>query len=234
LINAGVPNRVMSLAGGTQGWRFAGLDLESGLGIGLCPLSEEAAALARRHAEAVAARFGVRRIDHGTLARWLGEADRRTTHILDVRTPEEFMAGHLAGSVSAPGGQLVQAIDRWVGTRGARLVLVDDTGTRAIMTAHWLKRMGWDVQTLDRDLDGVALETSPIRRPAMANLSPVAEIEPAEAVQWLAAGATAISFDPSAAYRDGHPEGAVWATRARSDRLPGSEIGGGADRAVRR
>ena len=38
----------------------------------------------------------------------------------------------------------MQAIDRWVGTRGARLVLIDDTGTRAMMTAHWLTQMGWD------------------------------------------------------------------------------------------
>ena len=77
-----------------------------------------------------------------------------TTYVFDVRTAEEFHSGHLPGSVSAPGGQLVQAIDRWVGTRGARLVLVDDTGTRAIMTAHWLKQMGWDVQILDRALEG--------------------------------------------------------------------------------
>ncbi len=145
LINAGVPNQVMSLAGGTQGWRLAGLDLESGLGDGLRPVGLEAAEAARRRAAEVEARFQIRRIDHATLARWQAEADRRTTHLLDVRTPEEFAAGHLPGSVSAPGGQLVQAIDRWVGTRGARLVLVDDTGTRAIMTAHWLQQMGWDV-----------------------------------------------------------------------------------------
>jgi rhodanese-related sulfurtransferase len=31
LLTAGVPNRVMSLEGGTQGWRLAGLDLEAGL-----------------------------------------------------------------------------------------------------------------------------------------------------------------------------------------------------------
>ena len=79
--------------------------------------------------------------------------------MLDVRTPEEFASGHLPGSVSAPGGQLVQAVDRWAGTRGSRLVLVDDTGIRAIMTAHWLKQMGWDVHVLDRGLAGAALET---------------------------------------------------------------------------
>src|SRR5580658_4096293 len=72
-------------------------------------------------------------------------AARRTTYLLDVRTPEEFATGHLPGSVSAPGGQLVQAIDRWVGTRGARVVLIDDAEVRAVMTAQWLMQMGWDV-----------------------------------------------------------------------------------------
>ena len=49
-----------------------------------------------------------------------------------------------AGSVlSAPGGQLVlQATDRWIAVRGARIVLLDDTGVRARMAAAWLRQMG--------------------------------------------------------------------------------------------
>jgi rhodanese-related sulfurtransferase len=220
LIDAGVPNPVMSLAGGTQGWRLAGLELESGLGGGLRPVSAGAAEVARRRAEDVAGRFGVRHIDHSTLAQWRAEADRRTTHVLDVRTPEEFAAGHLPSSVSAPGGQLVQAIDRWVGTRGARLVLVDDDGTRAIMTAHWLKQMGWDVQVLDHALSRAALEAGSAASPLPSNLLALPEIAPAEAAEWLAASAGALSLDSSAVYRAGHPAGAVWATRARPRSLP--------------
>ena len=224
LINAGVPNRVMSLAGGTQGWRLAGLDLESGLGVGLRPVSADAAEAARRRADEVEARFAIRRIDRATLAQWRTEADRRTTHLIDVRTPEEFAIGHLPGSVSAPGGQLVQAIDRWVGTRGARLVLVDDTGARAIMTAHWLKQMGWDVQVLDHALEAKALEAGSPRPTVPADLPALPEIAPAEAAEWLAAGAGAVSLDSSDAYRAGHPEGAVWAPRARLDRLPAAVL----------
>ncbi len=123
LLTAGVPNPVMSLEGGTQGWRLAGLDLETGMTTALKSASPAAIAAAQRRAAAVAARFGVRSIDAATLAAWQSEADRRTTYLFDVRTPDEFAAGHLAGSISAPGGQLVQAIDRWIGTRGARLVL---------------------------------------------------------------------------------------------------------------
>jgi rhodanese-related sulfurtransferase len=219
LINAGVPNRVVSLSGGTQGWRLAGLELESGATTVLGPVSDRAIAAGRQRAEAVAARFGIGRVGHGTLGVWLAERDRRTTYVLDVRTPEEFASGHLPRSVSAPGGQLVQAIDRWAATRGARLVLVDDTGTRAIMTAHWLKQMGWDVQILDRALEGMPLETGS-GETAATGLPGVPAIEAAEAVRWLAEGAAGVSLEPSSAYREGHPEGAVWGIRPRLDRLP--------------
>ncbi|GIS89094.1 MAG: hypothetical protein CM1200mP18_18040 [Gammaproteobacteria bacterium] len=85
--------------------------------------------------------------------------------MLDVRSPEEYMAGHLPGSRSAPGGQLVQATDEYVGVRNAHLVLVDDTGVRATMTASWLIQMGWDnVYVLNDVLAETDLETGPEKR----------------------------------------------------------------------
>ena len=221
LINAGVPNRVVSLQGGTQAWRLAGLELERDTGASLAPVSKAAEEAARKLADDVIRRFGIRRIDRATLNSWLGESGTRTTYVLDVRTPDEYAAGHLPGSVSAEGGQLVQAIDRWVGTRGARLVLVDDTGTRAIMTAHWLTQMGWDVVVLDRAFAGQSLETGiPEPKPTLPDV-PV--IGAAEAGHWLNEGdAAAVAIMPSGDYRKGHPEGAVWAIRPRLDRLPES------------
>src|SRR5215469_5350110 len=195
LINAGVPNKVVSLQGGTQGWRLAGLELERNTHQAVAPVSDAGVAASEPRAASVAARYGVTGIDRITLAGWQRDAARRTTYLLDVRTPEEFAAGHLPGSVSAPGGQLVQAIDRWVGTRSARLVLVDDHGTRAVMTAHWLKQLGWDVQVLDRGLEGVTLETSS-RREATAGLPTVQFIEPVEAAGWFADGAAGVSLEP--------------------------------------
>ncbi|MBV9555205.1 MAG: thiosulfate sulfurtransferase [Alphaproteobacteria bacterium] len=219
LINAGVPNRVVSLQGGTQAWRLAGLELERNTSQSVPPVGADAAAAAAKHAADVARRFGVKRIDRATLAAWQREAATRTTYLLDVRTPEEFAAGHLPGSVSAQGGQLVQAIDRWCATRGARVVLVDDTGTRAVMTAHWLQQLGWDVNVLDRALDGAALETggNAGQRPELPRLAAVA---PAAAAKLLEEGAAAIVLGASAAYREAHPPGAVWTIRPRLDRLP--------------
>ena len=223
LINAGVPNEVVSLQGGTQAWRLNGLELERDTAAALAPVSAAAAEAARRLADGVARRFGVRVIDRATVAAWQGEP-ARTTFILDVRTPQEYAAGHLPGSISAEGGQLVQAIDRWVGTRGARLVLVDDSGTRAIMSAHWLQQMGWDVAVLDRPFDGQALDTGP-GEPPPPTLPDVVVIGAAEAAHWLSeGGAAAVAVMPSAAYRQAHPEGAVWAIRPRLDRLPESVL----------
>ncbi len=221
LINAGVPNRVVSLSGGTQGWRLGGLELERDTRASLAPVSATAVAAGRARADMVAGRFGVCRIDRATLAAWQND-DARTTFLLDVRTPEEYAAGHLPGAISTPGGQLVQAIDRWVGTRGARLVLVDDSGTRAIMSAHWLKQMGWDVQVLDGGLDGAALETGAGTAPP--KLPDVLNLGVAEAAHWLHEGAAAIVIGSSAEYRKAHPEDAVWAIRPHLDRLPASVL----------
>ena len=97
--------------------------------------------------------------------------------MLDVRDPAEYRAGHLPGSLMAPGGQLVQETDSWLGVWGARVVLVDDTGVRARMTASWLRRMGWDAAVLDHGLDGAALEKG---MPAIdTGMFPLAGPEPA-------------------------------------------------------
>jgi hypothetical protein len=113
----------------------------------------------------------------------------------------------------------VQAIDRWVATRGARLVLVDDHGTRAVMSAHWLLQMGWDVAVLDHAFAGADLESGP-GEPALP-LLPAAAVVPIEAAAALmSAGAMAIVLGSSAAVRAAHPPGAVWTIRPRLAGLP--------------
>ena len=165
LINAGLENRVVALENGTMGWELAGFEVERGRDEHAPEPSPNARSWADRAAAEVGRRFGVRHIDHDEFAVWRSDPDR-TTMLLDVRTPDEYEAGHLPGSVSAPGGQLVQATDEYVATRNARLVLVDDTGVRATMTASWLRQMGWDdAVVLDDALDERSLESGrPARR----------------------------------------------------------------------
>ena len=138
LRNAGFPNKIMSFKDGTMAWHLAGYEVVSGATRRPPAVSDARRRAAIDAAAQVAARCGIARIDRATLAAWRAEADR-TLYLLDVRTPEEYAAGHLVGARSAPGGQLVQETDAHVATWGARIVLVDDNGVRATMTASWLK-----------------------------------------------------------------------------------------------
>ncbi len=170
LINAGIPNRVVALRNGTMGWQLAGFEVERGADRRPPEPTGAGLAKARLGAARNAAKYGVRTIDPAALAKFQAETGR-TTYLLDVRNPEEFEAGHMPDSVSAPGGQLVQATDRYVGTLGARLVLIDDTGVRAQMTGAWLRQMGWrDVFVLEGGLAG-GLETGPGRGAALGVIS---------------------------------------------------------------
>lgn len=222
LINAGVPNRVVSLAGGTQGWKLAGFSVEKGLTALSGPPTETAARAGRSRSRDMAERFGVPRVDLTQLERWRADP-ARTTYLLDVRTPEEFARGHLPGAVSIPGGQLIQSLDAWAATRGARLVLADDAGVRAVVTAHWLRQLGWDAAALEYDPAAATLEQGSAGQQGKPILD-AEEIPAAAAKALLSQGAAAISTDPSAVYRDAHVEGVHWVSRARLAILP-AEVG---------
>ncbi|MFT4730037.1 MAG: rhodanese-related sulfurtransferase [Granulosicoccus sp.] len=148
LINADIPNPVIALENGTMGWHLAGFKLERNQNRTFEAVSAEARRIAEGRAASVRARFDVPEVELQQLAQWQADTSR-TTYLLDVRTPTEFEFSHLPGSKSAPGGQLVQATDLYVGVRRARLILIDDTGVRASMSASWLIQMGWhDVHVL--------------------------------------------------------------------------------------
>jgi rhodanese-related sulfurtransferase len=125
-----------------MGWSLAGFAPDSGKDNRAPEVSHGALAWSKSAAENVARKLDIRSIDEAALAR-LRADETRTLYLFDVRDPAEYAAGHLAGAVSVPGGQLVQATDLYVGTLGARIVLVDDAAVRALMTASWLRQMGW-------------------------------------------------------------------------------------------
>jgi rhodanese-related sulfurtransferase len=217
LINAGVANRVAALANGTIGWTLAGYDLEHGQVRVAPPLSDAGQAWAQEAAARVAARFGVRTIDPDTLARWREEAPDHTLYLCDVRPPEEYQAGHLPGARCTPGGQLVQATDSYLGTRGARVVLVDDAGVRATMTASWLIQMGWRETCVLRQEPSADLERGPERTEALGleDAVPDAAMAPAELARIAGNGEVRIlDFADSRTYRAGHIPGAWWLSRA--------------------
>lgn len=153
LINAGLPNPVFALRNGTIGWALADQVLETGQTRRAGLPDADAIDEARARARAVAYRAGVKWISAGELAH-LAADTTRTLYCYDVRLPEDFQAGHLPGFRSAQGGQLVQEIDHFAPVRGARIVLADDLGPRADMTASWLAQLGWEVYVLEGGLAG--------------------------------------------------------------------------------
>ena len=196
LIDAGVPNKVVALRNGTMGWHLAGFKCDNGKSARFPDVTENGLAFARAGAAAVAAKFGVARIDRPALARLQADTTR-TTYVFDVRDPDEYERGHLPGAVSAPGGQLVQATDTYAGTLGARLVLCDDKEARALMTGAWLRRMGWqDVFVLaEAGNESGDLAPAVLGAPAV-----VAAID----VGAMPADATVIDLSRSPDYRRGH------------------------------
>ena len=150
LINAGIANKVVALRNGTIGWTLANQTLEHGAdrhgGVG----SSESA---KEKAREVAYRAGVKHLNPREAAAL--EADTtRTLYRYDVRPVEDYAAGHISGFRHYPGGQLVQEIDMAAPVRGARILLSDDKGVRADMTASWLAQMGWEVYVLEGGYDG--------------------------------------------------------------------------------
>ncbi len=215
LINAGIPNRVVALKNGTMGWHLAGLELERGQARSAAAPSGAALEKAKAAAARVAKRFGIRGISLSELKSFQDDK-ARTTYLFDVRAPEEYAAGHHAGSLSAPGGQLVQATDTYCAVHGARIALVDDDGVRATLTASWLQQMGWAEVFVVTD---AVLNSTPAAQPETAPGCPTISVQTLQQ-----SDALVLDFANSLQYRDGHIPGACFAIRARlEDRL--QEIG---------
>jgi len=216
LINAGLPNKVVALRNGTMGWSLAGFACDSGKNRHAPNISPPTRDWARQAAQGVAKDHGVARINRQTLEDWRCD-ETRTLYLFDVRDPAEYAAGHVAGAISAPGGQLVQATDQYVGTLGARLVLVDDAEVRADMTASWLRQMGWkDVFVLAE----AGTETGWPAAPILARDAPAGEGIDSMALNALLARGTATVVDLSLSrdYLADHIPGAWFAIRTRLER----------------
>ena len=221
LINAGVPNKVVSLKNGTQAWHLAGFQVLKGSTARPPTVSPAGHAQARAAADRVAERFGIVRIDDATLAKWRIESTRRTLYVFDVRDPNEYQRAHLSGMKNVPGGQLVQETDRHVATWGARVVLVDNDGVRAVMTAHWMKQMGWDAHAMTVDLLAHTC-VSGDWKPHVLGLDGVT-IPTIDAhglrQRMQAGGVSVVDLDWSRDYREGHIPTAWYGIRARLDAI---------------
>jgi rhodanese-related sulfurtransferase len=210
LIDFGVPNPVVALENGTQGWFLAGLALARNADRRYGEARPETAEQ-RTRAQRFATACGAPSVSPSAAHAWLGDA-MRTTYLFDVRTAEEFAADGLAGFVHAPGGQLVQATDQWVGVRGARIVLCDGEEVRAPVIAGWLRQLGHEAYWLTEAAAAASFDWR--RSGAGVELRMPPSISVDEAAAALRAGtATVLDLRPGMSYRNGHIAGAVWAIR---------------------
>jgi len=233
LINAGLPNPMAALRNGTIGWKLAGQALDHGQSRKFPEVDAAVRVEASTSARRVADLAGVKRIDLETTTQLLARDDT-TVYRFDVRTPEEYAAGHLPGFRNAPGGQLVQETDMFAPVRGASIVLVDDGGGRANMTASWLAQMAWRVFVLDlahdsagdlsgREPDAVPTQFSE-RGPWRAPLPPLPQlpdgvlIQPPLLKEWLVRAEdpsiVVLDLATSAQYGKRHIQGSWFALRS--------------------
>lgn len=226
LINLGVPNKVLALENGTQGWYLADFKLNHGetkkypeqVNLnGIHSRKERARKLAEKHQ--------VKFVDTQTVKSWLDETDR-TTFLCDVRTPEEYANGTVSGAQHTPGGQLVQATDQYVGIRGARLVLIDNEGVRAPAMASWLAMLGWEVAVWENAFNeseriGVATTSVPQKKLTdIENEEHGFKIIKADQIsEQLNKGVKLIDLRPSMKYRESHIKDSIWSIRPVLNKL---------------
>jgi rhodanese-related sulfurtransferase len=68
-------------------------------------------------------------------------------HVLDVREPDEWRAGHIAGAQHIPLGQLRQRLDEV--PKGRTILAVCRHGNRSDVATRGLRTLGYTVENLD-------------------------------------------------------------------------------------
>lgn len=221
LINIGIPNPIYALQNGTQGWHLHNLPLEydservytDTIDLTLLPSLQEAATR-------LMLRFGLRTVGTDQVNDWFRDVTR-TTYLFDVRSDKEFAQGSIPGAIHAPGGQLLQATDNWIGVKNARIVLIDGgEKVRAPVIASWLKQLGYEPYVLD-SWSSVNLSLSRVVSPTFQIFDRISINE----LQLALESNNCFVFDlrDSMSFRKSHIPGSRWSVRPRLiEDLPGT------------
>jgi len=214
LINAGVKNPVMALKDGTMGWYLQGYATENGADRVARAPSDAALTRSVSAASELAGRIDIHTISKQDLETLQANSDEKSVFLLDVRTREEFVNGHLANSQHAAGGQLVQATDEYVGVRCATLILIDNKEVRALMSATWLKQLGWNEVYVLSALGEFELQSG---EPSEFQVSKFVEISALELDAVIHSGEpiAVVDLSTSLQYRKNHIPTSFWAIRSR-------------------
>jgi rhodanese-related sulfurtransferase len=216
---------VVSLRNGTSGWVLAGLELERGADrVALPAPSAEGRAAAEAFAARIAAEDGVRLLPVDELPKVIARGETETVYLIDVRTREEYLAGHVPGFWWMPGGQAVQRCDDTVAVRAGTVVFCCDGTARASITASWYRQMGFEhVYAVAGGTTAWAAAGRPLATGADEPVEPVVAeararvrtLAPAELAARLASARPpmVLHVDPSDRFAAGHVPGARWLPR---------------------
>ena len=142
LINFGIKNKVFALENGTQGWFLANLKLDHGKTKFLdnAPKNEKINELRDRILNLLENKVEI--IDFNQAQKLINDKNI-TSYVFDVRTYSN-QKNKLSKLRNVPGGQLVQATDKYIGVLKSHVIVFDDGDlVRAGMTALWLKKMNY-------------------------------------------------------------------------------------------
>ncbi len=220
---------VYELENGTMGWELAGYEVEEGAARHVTDLAVDEGTRASIQSKAHAL---LEENDIPLLSiedfRDIREAAEEVVYAVDVRTHDEFEAGHIPGSVSIPGGQAIQTAVDHFGVRSGTIVFISNESIRSAITAYWFSEMGYpNVVVLAGGIrawetDGYALEAG------VDDPSPVAESRVTESVSYISPGelkeereagrGEVVDVSTSAAFTEGHIPGATWVPRYELER----------------
>ena len=214
---------VHELRNGTMGWVLAGFELETKPNRPVAVASEQSRARANELALAIAEEEKIARISSDELIKPAHATAVNATYIVDVRSEGEYQNGHIAGSISLPGGQAVQRADDFVAVRNGKIVFVSERSARAVMASYWYGKMGFrDVSVLrggikawtenNRALSRGAERKQPLGYEQALN---AARLLNALESQSLAqhSSVTILDVGASSDYKAAHMPGAKWISR---------------------
>jgi len=139
-------------------------------------VSEAAKERARSASASAADQYRVTTASADEVTAWIADGSS-SVFLCDVRTPDEFAAGSLPHAQLAPGGQLIQSTDLYIGVRHARIVVFDDDGIRAPVVASWLKQLGHNAVVLKDGLrSGLSMPATPTMTPPAPAAISVAQL----------------------------------------------------------
>lgn len=215
---------VYELENGTMGWELAGHSLEAGAERHVRGLDVPEASYTelRKRVDALLEAQDVERLSVEAF-RAVVDDPNELVYGIDVRTRDEYEAGHVPGTVSVPGGQAIQTADDHIGARNGTVVFVSNERVRAGITAYWFAEMGYPtVAVLDTGVTGwnaagFPLETGtpPTPTPGWERVTEMVEYVSVDELAALIETATPTLLDigVSTRYDAGHVPGARWVPR---------------------